>query len=411
MDPRWRMIHEDGSEFPGQEHPAMIALKTGQEVQNVMLGVHNPKLNDYRWINIHAVPQFKPGEQEPYQVYTTFDDVTERKMINEALKASEMRYRLLAENVSDVIWILDVNEMRFRYVSPSVERLRGYTADEVLQQSVEEVLVPESFQLLQERLPIYIQEYLDGHTGFHINQMEQPCKDGSTVWTEATTSFRVNEANSHLEVYGVSRDITERKLNEQYLKQANQELQIHVKKVEQLHQELQEQAIRDPLTGLHNRRYLNETLERELSRSERENLPVSLLMIDIDHFKAINDTYGHHIGDIFLERIAGLLKSNSRTSDIICRFGGEEFILVMPGAGESAARNHAEKIRQKCAEISVPHENMQLTITISVGAAVFPVHTKKAEELIVKADKALYRSKNNGRNRVTIYKSLDKTPI
>lgn len=403
LDPRWRTIHEDGSDFPGQEHPAMIALKTGQEVRNVVLGVYNPQRRSYRWINIHAVPQFKPGEQEPYQVFTTFDDVTERREINEALKASETRYRLLAENISDVIWILDVNEMRFRYVSQSVERLRGYTADEVLQQKLEEALTPQSLKLLQEKLPMYVQEFLDGDTGFHVNEVEQPCKDGSTVWTEATTSFRINEVNSHLEVYGVSRDITERKLNEHILKQANQELQTHIQKIEQLRHELQEQAIRDPLTGLYNRRYLNESLNREFSRAEREIFPVSILIMDIDNFKTINDTYGHQVGDKFLIAIADLIKNNSRGSDIACRYGGEEFMLVLPGTETQTAYARAEQFRFQFAQIRITQETKDLGITVSMGISSYPVNGKISEDLIIKADKALYQSKHNGRNRVTIW--------
>lgn len=411
MDPRWKTIHEDGSDFPGQEHPAILAFRTGREVHNVIMGVFNPQAGKHRWISINAVPQFKEGEATPYRVFTTFEDVTDRKSTDEALKASEMRYRLLAENISDVIWILDTNEMRFRYVSPSVERLRGYTVDEMLQQNISEVLTPASLQLFQEKYTAYMQEFLDGNTGFHIDEVEQPCKDGSTVWTESTTNFRVNQGNSHLEVYGVSRDITERKLNERLLMQANQQLQSHIKRIEQLSEKLQEQAIRDPLTGLHNRRYLDESLERELSRSKRENIPVSLLMIDIDHFKIVNDSHGHQVGDAFLEKIAELLKSNSRTSDIVCRFGGEEFILVMPGADEIAAWNHAEKIRQKCAAIRIPLADEHLSITISIGAAIFPIHAKKAEDLIVKADKAMYESKRAGRNRVTVFQSFVNDPV
>jgi len=408
MDSRWRTISEDGSDLPGQEHPAMIALRTGQEVRNVVLGVFNPQINDYRWINVHAVPQFKDGEQEPYQVYTTFDDVTERKKINEALKASETRYRLLAENISDVIWILDVNVMRFRYVSPSIEKLRGYTADEVLLQSMSEVMTPASLQLFQEKLPTYVQDYLDGKNGIHVNEVEQPCKDGTKIWTEATTTFRINEDTSHLEVYGVSRDITERKLNERLLMLANQELQNHVKKIEQLRIELQEQAIHDPLTGLFNRRYLAEYLAHELKRAERENMPISLLMMDVDHFKSINDSYGHKTGDKFLIAIAEFLQNNSRGSDIACRYGGEEFILVLPGADIQVAYDRAEQFRLQCAQIEIQYENIEISITVSAGIATYPSHAEMAEDLIIKADQALYHSKQHGRNRVTVWGEMQK---
>jgi diguanylate cyclase (GGDEF)-like protein len=143
---------------------------------------------------------------------------------------------------------------------------------------------------------------------------------------------------------------------------------------------------------------------REITRAERENDHLSVIMADIDHFKMINDTYGHLVGDKFLVEIASLMKKYARGSDIVCRYGGEEFLLVLPGTILDAAVKRAEEIRQKCAEIVIQHEGKDLKVTMSFGVATYPDHGKEAEEIIIKADNAMYQSKHGGRNRVTTWK-------
>ncbi len=198
-------------------------------------------------------------------------------------------------------------------------------------------------------------------------------------------------------------EIRERKRAEDALQKANEQLRVDMEKIEQLKEELHEQAIHDPLTGLYNRRYLNETLAREITRVERENKSLSVIMSDIDHFKMINDTYGHPVGDKFLVEIASLMKKNARDSDIVCRYGGEEFLLVFPGTALDSAARRAEEIRQQCAEIIIQHEGKDLKVTVSIGVATYPTHGKEAEEIIIKADKALYRAKAQGRNCTVMF--------
>lgn len=206
--------------------------------------------------------------------------------------------------------------------------------------------------------------------------------------------------------YGLTqtwRELAERKRIEKLLGEANEQLRADMEKIEQLREELREQAIHDPLTGLYNRRYLNETLTREISRAERENAPLSMIISDIDQFKMINDTYGHLIGDKFLVEIANLMKNHACGSDIICRYGGEEFLMVLPDTTLISATKRAEEIMKKCAKIIIQHEGKDLQVTISSGVASYSNHGKEAEEIIIKADEALYRAKSQGRNCTVIF--------
>ncbi len=164
---------------------------------------------------------------------------------------------------------------------------------------------------------------------------------------------------------------------------------------------LHEQSIRDPLTGLYNRRFLEEFLLRELARAERKKHSLSIITLDIDHFKRINDTLGHGAGDIVLRRVGLLLQGFVRQSDIACRVGGEEFSVLLPEASMQIATQRAEEIRKAVQELQLKYEDHDLSgITISLGVAVFPDHGTTEEALIRAADQALYDAKYRGRDRV-----------
>jgi len=168
-----------------------------------------------------------------------------------------------------------------------------------------------------------------------------------------------------------------------------------------LRETLRQQAIRDPLTGLFNRRYLEETLEREVQRAKRNHQPVGIIMIDIDFFKKINDTYGHEAGDAALRELGGFLLTHIRREDIACRFGGEEFILILPGATLLTTRTRAELLQDGLKQLRIQHNDQLLEgLTLSFGVALYPDHGSTGMAVIRSADTALYRAKQTGRNRI-----------
>jgi diguanylate cyclase (GGDEF)-like protein/PAS domain S-box-containing protein len=170
-----------------------------------------------------------------------------------------------------------------------------------------------------------------------------------------------------------------------------------------LRDELREQSIRDPLTGLYNRRYMEEALRQQISRVTRQSHPLGIIMIDIDHFKHFNDTHGHAAGDALLRHLGHFLQSHIRGEDIACRYGGEEFILIMPDAHLNVVRQRAETLLQEARQLRV-HEIGQAHsgISLSMGIAMYPQHGKSIESVLHTADAALYRAKQEGRNRVVV---------
>lgn len=166
---------------------------------------------------------------------------------------------------------------------------------------------------------------------------------------------------------------------------------------------LKQQSIRDGLTDLFNRRYLEETFEREVRRAQRHKLPMGLIMLDVDHFKRVNDNHGHEVGDLLLQSLGRLLKTSVRGEDMACRYGGEEFALLLPGADLRQTATRAEHIRQAVEDLKVMYQGHPLgKITVSMGVGAYPTHGTDLGQLLRSADFALYAAKREGRNRVKL---------
>ena len=170
-----------------------------------------------------------------------------------------------------------------------------------------------------------------------------------------------------------------------------------------LRETLRSQAIRDPLTGLYNRRYMEGSLEREVRRAERNQRSIGIIMIDLDHFKKLNDTLGHDAGDTVLREVGAFLQTHIRGEDIACRYGGEEFTLILPEVTLEVTRERAEQLRTEFKQLDLRHRYQSFgIITLSLGVAVFPQHGSTAPAVMRAADSALYRAKETGRDRVVI---------
>jgi diguanylate cyclase (GGDEF)-like protein len=172
---------------------------------------------------------------------------------------------------------------------------------------------------------------------------------------------------------------------------------------------LSKQATHDPLTGLFNRRYLDQILYGEIAHAQQNGTLVGILMADVDHFKQVNDKHGHKAGDLVLQELGKIMKKCVRLADIVCRYGGEEFVIIMPGASESTVSKCGEEIRSKFQALTVVFENHEIHATLSLGVAIYPLHGSSVDEVFVHADRAMYRAKEEGRNRVVVHSVESKS--
>lgn len=220
-----------------------------------------------------------------------------------------------------------------------------------------------------------------------------------------TVKFPILDDNGKIFALGIiATDITERKIMEQKLAQANLQLEQKVSEISELKERLYQQSIRDPLTNLFNRRYLDNALTREIRLANENDDKFSVVMIDLDNFKGLNDQYGHLFGDQVLQNFSQLMTSQLDSRQLLARTGGEEFMLVLPRTSAAQAFEITENLRELYAKMAHPHNGQNVFNSFSAGIAEYPTNAEDLKSLLQRSDSALYTTKGSGRNKTIVFK-------
>lgn len=348
------------------------------------------KDGSYRWVETTGRAVDLAGHAD--QRLVIIRDIDERVQAEQRIKDSEARYRLLADNGTDMVFQLDRDFVR-QYVSPACRELLGYEPEELIGINPVSMAHPEDAA----RLQLVFQTLMSGHADRHsiINRIRH--RNGKWIWVEAQfRTMRDLDTGVACGIIGALRDISVRKKVEDELAEANRRLQTL--------------AGQDSLTGLANRRAFDEALAREYRRAKREKKALGLIMIDVDRFKAFNDSYGHPAGDECLRQVGrAIADAICRPGDLAARYGGEEFAVLLPDTDEAGTELIAERVRQAVQDLALRHDaNVNGVVTISAGAASLAGEEgdDSPQALVNGADQALYRAKDGGRNAVVRATSL-----
>jgi diguanylate cyclase (GGDEF)-like protein/PAS domain S-box-containing protein len=302
----------------------------------------------------------------------------ERERLTQRIMESEEQYRELTESINDVIWTQDPKTFRYLYVSPAVQRLRGYTAQELMSDPMGALMQTEDAERMRGQMVQDVADFEAGRRSTHdvrVTELELPRKGGGTVWVEVIANLVLSPRTGRLEIHGVTRDISERKTAQARI--------AHL-------------AEFDHLTGLPNRAQLRRLFEQALALARRAEQNLAVLFLDLDHFKHINDSLGHDVGDQLLVQMAQRLQAERRSSDVCCRMGGDEFILVLPDTDAPGAAQAARRLLERTAEPCWVG-NHEIASSVSMGIAMFPHDGTDMDTLLRNADVAMYQAKSEGR--------------
>jgi diguanylate cyclase (GGDEF)-like protein/PAS domain S-box-containing protein len=301
----------------------------------------------------------------------------------DAFLLSEKKNNLLVENALDGIITIDSKGV-IQTFNPASEKIFGYSAGEILGKNISQLMPEPDSSQHDEYLEKYLRTGITNVIGFS-REVVGLRKNGESFPLEINVNEMTWQEKS--EFVGIVRDVTQRR---------------------QLEEKLKRLSVLDGLTGIGNRRLFDETLDKEWKRAIRDQLPLSLILLDIDFFKLYNDSYGHQGGDTCLKQVAtALAQCSQRPADLVTRYGGEEFAVILPETNQEGASNLAEAIRSSIENLKIEHNKNTASsyVTVSSGVSVMtPNRGALCEQLISNADKALYQAKENGRNQVSVSK-------
>ncbi|WP_305856750.1 diguanylate cyclase [Balneatrix alpica] len=351
----------------GDPHSDPLALLQGQNPSQCYQRLWNGSV---RLVEIHSGQLVRAGEP---LLYLIVHDITQTLEAREALSRSEARYRTIIEDAS--LGILQLDEQgNILEANPAFSQMLGYHPRALhgwlwtdLVHPDEQEATLRTFNALQER----ITPKLSHQQRFQHSQ-------GQIIWAQVSIS-PIEIGDSELSFVAMVENINERI---------------------QLQQQLQELAHRDPLTGLHNRRALEDFAKREQAWGKRHGQPICIMIADLDHFKKVNDTYGHGVGDIVLQHFADICRDTMRDTDIVGRWGGEEFVMLLPHTDLKKALMVADRLRQAVGRHVTQTDEHQLKVTVSIGLSQWHTAQEELVTALERADAALYNAKRNGRNRV-----------
>ncbi|MDC0335852.1 diguanylate cyclase [Pseudodesulfovibrio sp.] len=376
-DPQWRLINETGKEIDPQDYPVSQVLDNKEDLSNIVLGVVNLN-NEITWLLVNAYAEIEDDEVQ--EVIVMFIDITKEK--------NSIPFKDIVALTSDAVIVTEANMIdepgpRIVYVNNAFTDISGYTPEEVLGKTPRILQGEKTTEESKQR----IRKALLGKRAVRETVLNYD-KAGKEYWLDLNI-YPLHDPFGNVSYFAaIERDVTQAKVEEENLRLI---------------------AIEDQLTSLLNRRGFTEKAQFLVAQARRMNWPLCLLMLDIDFFKKVNDTYGHDTGDEVLRTLGKLLKSQVRETDVVGRLGGEEFALVLPNTSAQDAHSLAEKIRIDVENLKVHlNEEKHITFTLSIGLATSVYSNTDLEKLLKEADLALYKAKQQGRNQTCVYSRDDR---